>query len=61
MPGETSEALAAGEPQTRHGEMELEIVIIDEHVPDQLVSLCGGNYKSVANSWAQRQLISFRL
>lgn len=37
LPSRTSEALPGREAQTRHGEIELEIVIIDKHFPYDLV------------------------
>lgn len=37
LPSQTSEALPAREAETRHEEMELEIVIIDKHFPYDLV------------------------
>lgn len=37
LPSQSSEALPAREAETRHEEMELEIVIIDKHFPYDLV------------------------
>lgn len=37
LPSQTSEALPAREAETRHEEIELEIVIIDKHFPYDLV------------------------
>lgn len=37
LPSQTSEALSVSEAQSRHEEMELEIVIIDKHFPYNIV------------------------
>lgn len=49
---------SASEPELGCREMELEMIIIDKHVPSNLFRLIVGNYKDAAGSLAQGQ---FRL